>query len=101
MLVPAAMIVVCVDHTQVLTQLVHDTIDLAADIGVARIEANAHIDSVHGGQNPKKIAGLSKQKMGQLVFQHTGYAKFLATFRNPIQSVSGTFQPIQTFLLLF
>ena len=64
MLIPISMIIVCVDHTKMLTQLVRDAVDIAADIRVACIEADAYVDRVHGAQNPKKIARLSKQKMG-------------------------------------
>ena len=63
MLIPVPVIIVRVDHAQMLTQLVHDTIDVAAQVSVARIKTDTHIHRIHGGQNPKKIAGLSKQKM--------------------------------------
>ena len=91
MLIPVSMIVVRVDHTKMLTQLVRDAIDIAADISVACIEADAYVDRFHGAQNPKKITRLSKQKMGQLVFENTTYAELLTTVRNPIQGFSGPF----------
>ena len=50
MLIPASMIIVCVDHTKMLTQLVRDAVDIAADIRVACIEADAYVDRVHGTQ---------------------------------------------------
>ena len=64
MLITVSVIVVRVDHAKMLTQLVRDAVDIAADIRVACIEADAYVDRVHGTQNPKKIARLSKQKMG-------------------------------------
>src|SRR5271157_556233 len=84
MLIPVSMIVVCVNHAQMLTQLVSYAIDIAANISVPCIETDAHIDCVHGTQNPKQVASLSKQKMGQLVFENTAYAELLTTVRNPI-----------------
>jgi len=91
MLIPVSMIVVCVDHTQMLAQLVRYAIDIAAKIGVASIETDAHIDRLHAAQNPKQVARLSKQKMRQLVFENTTYAELPTTVRNPIQGFSGPF----------
>ena len=37
MLVPSAVIVVCMDHSQMLTQFMHDTVDIATEAGMACI----------------------------------------------------------------
>ena len=60
------------------TQLVHHTIDVSAQVSVACIETDAHFHRVHSSQNPKKVARVSKQKMGQFVFKDTTYAELPA-----------------------
>jgi hypothetical protein len=70
MLITVSVIVVRVDHAKMLTQLVRDAIDIAADIRVACIEADASVDRVHKHQMERNLR--EAKEAGLLSGRHCG-----------------------------
>ena len=101
MLITVALIVVRVDHSQMLTQLVHDAVNVNGQISMAGIETDTHLHGIHCSKNPEEIARVRKQQMREFIFQDASDPELTATLSDLIQRVCGPSQSLEPFVVLF
>jgi hypothetical protein len=81
----AAAIVACVDHPQVSEQLMRHGPQIAGQMGMPGVEADAHLGGLQRAENPQQIPHVPREQMGQHILQRQRHALLPAPLQDVVE----------------